>query len=153
MTRYVSISALVLFIFIAGILVGLLLPKPQFFRKLVHEQVISEAPMDLPPRHGGLKGQKESRMMQALTRRMKLQEDQITPFTEVIQSHKKQMQAIMMDSRSAARKQIDSLNTVVDAELGGILDEEQLQIWGNFRKRITRDRSPRENRPGSRKAD
>jgi hypothetical protein len=148
MSRHLTISALVLFIFIAGIFVGLLLPKPQFFRSLVHNRTTNELPIGPPQGAAGPPEiRQENRMMEALARRMKLEADQIDPFSELIRSHRVKMQEIMMSSRFETKQQIDSLNTIIDTQLMDILNEEQIKIWNNFRKRMVREGGPRGGRP------
>lgn len=142
MRRNLSVAALVLLIFISGILVGLLLPKPYFMRAMLFNNRVEKSTM-MPPPGDGPSAAVEGRMMNVLTDRLNLSDDQREPFLVLIREQRRGMMEITQEGRMKARRQIDSLNYVVDEQLKDLLDERQMNMWKQFRKRVERGGGPR----------
>lgn len=148
MKRSLTVAALVLTIFVLGIITGLLLPRPWFFNGL--EAGVVPLPRMEMERNEGRPDRfeeksprlDEGRIMKAVIRRLELSEEQQAPFKAVLEKQRAEMRESMSVVREATKAKIDSINVEIDKEMAGILNERQLAIWKRFKKQIDR-RGPR----------
>jgi|GEM_PF-2275905 Spy/CpxP family protein refolding chaperone len=140
MKRSLTVAALVLTIFVLGIITGLLLPRPWF----LHAKKINRTtPLGIERNEGKAERfdgnpqrQMEGRMMNALVRSLDLTDEQRAPFKGLLEKQRGEMRNNMNSVRKATLAKIDSINVVTDLEMAQILNEDQLKKWEQFKRRV-----------------
>jgi hypothetical protein len=149
MKRSLTVAALVLTIFLLGIITGLVLPRPWLYRANSVDRPAIERQGRMQGEPGQMEGsqqqrQMEDRMMNGLLRRLDLKEEQKAPFKALLENQRKEMRKNMAIVRESTRAKLDSINVVLDLEVAKILNEEQLETWARFKKQMDK-KGPRRN--------
>lgn len=149
MKRSLTVAALVLTIFVLGIVTGLLLPRPWF---LSSNNLLEKQPPFGMERNEGRTGrfdgmpprQAEGRIMNALIQRLDLKEDQKVAFKSILEKQRGEIRKSMNLVRESTKMKIDSINVVIDQEMAEVLNQKQLTMWKRFKNQMER-RGPRQN--------
>lgn len=137
-------ALIVLAVFIGGFLLGYFLPKPAAMPPYADDATAFERPtrgnMERPGM-GGPEG-REFTILKRLVARLALSEGQRAAFREHISTHRKEVRAIIAESRDANKAQIDSLNQELNVKMQDLLTDEQYQQWQRFYERLKDRKGP-----------